>query len=380
MFMLILLGLAGSSGLLYLARRGARARALAASNAPNAVTPEEVTDDEGITAESVDELAAEGEFDTGTTAESADELAADYSPTESISQEAEYGSQYDMPYETVDAESELSAEYDMPEGEATEPVVAEESPLQQPPVTQPGTAPGPKTKPKPKSKPQPKPAKPVVSLRKALNLNVKKKSGPSLPSLPWLADREKAEPGFVKAIIDLANEFGGDPDKIAAYMSKRSDFNPAKKLPCPNYPGGRITAHRCGRGIWGFVPEDFQGGFSSVTYANVADMSGIEQIQGPLRSLFTRFPILARDPALHVILRVQKIDQKAQPDGGQWANADDNDLIASRSGDPTSTKDDERIWQEIGNMDLNGTEMITVGELRDYHYRRLNNAKDRVYS
>lgn len=365
MLLLILGGLGGFS-LLYAIRqrailRAQQAAALAAAQQQTeasetedadaeTVSPEEVTSDQGQEAESIDELSYQGSYDQGETAESVNELA--YDASDSV-----------MP-ETPDEEL----------GDPPQPgEIATETPQQQtapqaPPVNLPGKKPA-----KPKDKPKAPPKAPVapISLTKKLKSTKAKSSvlkpAISLPSLPWLRDRENAEPGFMQAIVDLANEFGGNADRIAAYMSKRSDFNPEEKMKCPTYPGGRITAFRCGFGIWGFVDKDLSNGAKASNLPGA--LGGIAQVTGPLRELFARYPKLASDPAAHVLLHVSP----------EWIGKPDDTIVVKQPyWSPFATTQDEHLWQELGDMDKSGNGVVTMGELRAVYYDRLKQYTDRM--
>lgn len=208
----------------------------------------------------------------------------------------------------------------------------------------------------------------------------------SLPDLAGLRAHEYAEPGFVRAIIETTRSVGGDPDRVAAVMLKRSKFD-------PGHVTGKLTeTGKPGYGLMGWssneaYPVGPNGAIldpNAPASASVADgpsirlrdMTGLQQIRSALVKLFTTRPYLARDPSLMVLVPYETWINVA----GLVGRADKTVVVRQPNVDIIShaRTPDEEMWPRIGHWDKNKDGIVTLGDIRHPFYNILDKVGGRV--
>lgn len=220
----------------------------------------------------------------------------------------------------------------------------------------------------------------------------------SLPDVPGLREREAAEPGFAKALMEVIRETKADGDKVAAYISRRSGFDPHHKGDKPSNPGGV--------GLWGFNGGRGSGGgagfmsaLENQTYTDIPDyfgyepspaeyvqgMTATEQVKGPLRALLLAHPAFGKDPAIHILAPFFGVSESLPGDPPQWdenkmATAPDSTVIIEQPYENLNplahaTPWDEQMWPWLGHFE-GGTKdgVVTLGNIRGVFYKPLQGA------
>lgn len=176
----------------------------------------------------------------------------------------------------------------------------------------------------------------------------------SVPNLPGAQDLETAEPGIFRAISDMCAATGADFGKTLAYMSFVSGFDPHHAPEGDSYRGAGLLAIGADLEAAAGYPPDV-----------IRQMSGIEQVNGPIRSVYAAYPMAAKDPALLVMgpafaqkyaLKSNQILVAKEPSWSPMAHA--------------TTVDEER-WPTMKKFDYNGDSVVTLGDIRDVVYAPL---------
>lgn len=167
----------------------------------------------------------------------------------------------------------------------------------------------------------------------------------TVASFPGAKQIEASEPGFFQALKRLCDDTGAPFYKLCAYMSWRSGFNPSHS------PGG----------LMGLETSQWPGVFgASWTPDSIPSMSGIAQVEGPIRALFTAYPNAAKGPALFIL--GPALAEKYSGKSGTiavWSKVWVND----------DTDPAQMMFSEF-DRDKNG--VTTLKDIRDTGYQYLN--------
>lgn len=221
--------------------------------------------------------------------------------------------------------------------------------------------------------------------------------GVDLPDVPGLRERERLEPGFSQALMDVIRETGANGDRLAAYISLRSKFDPAAK----DKSATGLSNWKGGVGLLGFqgskrataLSKDYlDAGGDLAAYMEyepnaseyVRSMTGIQQVKGPLRDVLLKHPAFAQDPALHILGPFFGNTEDLPGDPPKWdetamMTAPDSTILIEqpyKSIDPMAhaTAWDEQTWPELGNFDRNKDGVVTLGDIRNRYYATLSGA------
>ena len=193
--------------------------------------------------------------------------------------------------------------------------------------------------------------------------------------VPGLAVRLKAEPGLERAIQDVAAETGADVDKLVAFISTRSNWDPKWAGFVEGHGGGEIFTgilaldaaqdsrewNRPAAGLMGFT-EDQQSGVRSLDH--IQQMSAIDQVRGPLRSMLKTNPWIAQDPAMFALWGT----------GLPYVNRDMKPSVAADLPGMANTtpvvrrSDGDYWWDAYGKYAKEGSDVVRLGDIRRHYY------------
>lgn len=178
---------------------------------------------------------------------------------------------------------------------------------------------------------------------------------PPKGTLPWvggLLECEQREPGTCRALLEVDAEVpGNDLDKLCALVSEECGWN-------PNLPPNPIGAV----GLLQWLP--IYAPLFGATAAEIAKMSAIQQIRGPLRATLLRRSMAGRaDPAM--------------AGWGNSAGAPDAQVIATAKGPFPELAPNAAFYKLNAIYDLDKDGDIEAGELREFVYGRLRQAAKR---
>lgn len=204
----------------------------------------------------------------------------------------------------------------------------------------------------------------------------------SVLAVPGLPERKLAEPGVAQALLAVAKETGANPDKLAAFISTRSGWDPnwggavqeghthdsTLIIPGMPYENDPDAWHRPGAGLMGFTED----GLAMAAYGqgvrsldHIRQMPAIDQITGPLRSLLIYSPAIAKDPALYALFGTG-VPIKNQGESNEKPTSLDT-LASSPDSKFLMSSDNDYFWPNYGKL-ARGKSRLTLGDLRTYFY------------
>lgn len=170
-------------------------------------------------------------------------------------------------------------------------------------------------------------------------------------TLPWvggLLEREAKEPGFCRALIEVIAETRSEGDRLCALISEECGFN-------PNLPPNPIGAVGLIQWLPAYAP------LFGATAAEIAKMTGIQQVRGPLRTTLLR----------------RSAEGRADPAMAGWGNsagAPDAKVIATVQAPYPELAPSAAFYKLNAIYDLDHDGDIEAGELREFVYGRLKQA------
>lgn len=351
-------GLGGAAGVLYLVHRNSGptvAAKLSVAPAPPAPVPAPPVDASAVAVTpNAAEPAPEDDAAEADEADEADTAVDDEIDEELLRAAAEEELAQDEALQAQEPEVTSSAadEWSWPDDGA--PVA---------PTQLPGTAPGPssvKTKPKrPKSKAKPKAPSPTQTQAPAPKKRLTRSLGSltdlgqmtetnSIAAVPGIKSMDKSS---LRALLQTVQAYGGNVDRMAAVISRRSKFNP---------------------GFIGNLKESGKTGYGLMGWPHPVSATAKDQIVVDLANTLQKHPWLASDPALIVL---QPWMDQGWIKQGAFAGRSDGVLVVEQpyvdiaAHAPTQA---EAMWPRLGNWDTDGDGRVTVGEIRNYFYDLLN--------
>lgn len=170
----------------------------------------------------------------------------------------------------------------------------------------------------------------------------------TLPQVPGLLEREAAEPGFARELLTVVRELDADGDRVAALMSEESRFRPDIR----NSIGAA--------GLMQWLPSTAP--LVGTTVEQLAKMSAIEQVRGPVRAT----------------LKLQGAAGRKDPAMAGWGShvgEPDATVIATREPPHPMPGGTAAFYERNKGYDREGKGFITAGDVRRAVYGLLDGAK-----